>query len=192
MTICPCSCCIEIETPNSIIKNHDYDYIPMPGADAVPLDVFAFAWPASEPTTYKSKITAALWATYRHRMINCCCFEDEDQRALWLALLTDKYTLGMEEFRNYFTAYEQAITSGDITDLTDGQYTLTVNSESEDMPDVPVDTTKKYLSNRGNSTTNYTSHNDLTVQTLDAYARAMRNPYKDFAGRFEDLFLNRW
>ena len=192
MSICPCSCCIEIETPNSIIKNHDYDYEPTPGADPVPLDVFDFAWPSAEPSTYKAKIINTLWAKYRHRMINCCCFEDEDQRSLWIALLTDKYCLNLELYRHYFAVYEGAITPGDIEDLADGSYTMTVNTQSENLPDVPLDPTKEYLTNRGKTKTDYSSHGDLTVQTLGAYAKAIRNPYSDFADRFEDLFLNRW
>lgn len=190
--ICPCSCCINVETPNSIIKNHDYDYEPTPGADPVPLDVFAFAWPSGEPSTYKTKILATMWAKFRHRMVNCCYFEDEDQRELWLALLTDRYYVTLEKYRNYFKAYEDAISNGDMANIADGQYTITVHSENENMPDIPLDPTKKYLSNRGDNVTDFSSHNDMTVQSLDAYSKALRNPYVDFAGTFEDLFLNRW
>lgn len=156
-------CCIELETPQSIL-------------DETQVDVFA-ALCASSP--YKVKIANALWSAYRHRGIGSCDTEH------WKAELKDTYDGLYEEYSQRFKVYEAYLLT-DYTDLSDGSSEVTY--EHEDTPSTAIGT-DKYLASR--DTTKVKSFSGLPATTLKQNLEAVEDPYRRFAEEFKGLFYAR-
>lgn len=159
-----CGCCISVETPDSIMSDDNIDVFTI---------IISSAYGASV-----QKARDILWQRYRYRMIGSC------DRNVWLQCMKDRADYLSSRYVKIFAAYDNA----DFTKLEDGSYTLTTESKSEDLPQTTADTTE-YLSNRGRVTQSYVPTELAPYEAVDKFGRELRNPYEDFVGEFESLFL---
>jgi len=200
-----CGCCIELETPKSILEEQE-------------LDVFAEITDESG-LTYKSVMKQALWHYYRIRCIGSCDVDEwmqamKDRLALvgpkWDAVLDRASQTDLTDL--YDRKYEREIkhtaidgTEGDVsTDSTEGSNTSV--TENEDLPqtvtgsakylsarvtvtDTPgVTRTSKYKPNT-KDTESYAEDKDLPAREFDKMMTAYPTVLYNFAREFEPYFI---
>lgn len=162
---------IQIETPQSIYDDTDPHE-----------DVFSIALEhAGFSGTQEQNLNSALWDAYRYRMINSC------SRDLWIQLLKDRA-------RSLYGTYKPMLDLFDKSDMTDtivSSFENVTETQSENLPDVPVEDTE-YLSDRGKTVQRGSSQSGTMAQTYSDVFGAMTDPYRVFVNEFADLFLNRW
>lgn len=127
----------------------------------------------------------ALWATYRYRFIGSCDVNE------WIAVMKDRYSLIMREYDLKLRAYAEMVTAVTVngTDLSAGSSESTVTTENEDTPDTAADSTK-YLSSRTTVTAGGRTYQGLqSVTVRDWVDGVARDPIRDFADEFSNLFV---
>lgn len=127
----------------------------------------------------------ALWSTYRYRFIGSC------DRTSWIAVMKDRYSLIMREYDMKMRAYAAMVTevTTNGADLSAGSGESTVTTENEDTPDTAADSTK-YLSTRTTVTAGSRTYEGLQSATVrDWMDGVARDPVRDFALEFSDLFV---
>ena len=161
------TCCIELETPQSILK-HDQ------------IDVFEEIIDDSD-YEYAAK-RAALWFYYRYRGIPTC------NRDYWIQCMKDRYVMIIESYDIKIKAWRkfQADIAGGVS-LADGSTDYTMTTEYEDTPDNSAGTTR-YLASRTTQSYQGETHNDLESQTVRDYINAVNDPWEDFAKEFQRYF----
>ena len=127
----------------------------------------------------------ALWSTYRYRFIGSC---DVDT---WIAVMKDRYSLIMREYDMKLRAYAAMVTevTTNGADLSQSSSESEVVTENEDTPDTAADSTK-YLSTRTTVTAGGRTYQGLqSVTVRDWVDGVARDPVRDFALEFSDLFV---
>ena len=127
----------------------------------------------------------ALWSTYRYRFIGSCDVNT------WIAVMKDRYSLIMREYDMKMRAYAAMVTevTTNGADLSAGSSESTVTTENEDTPDT-ADTGTKYLSTRTTVTAGGRTYEGLQSATVrDWMDGVARDPVRDFALEFSDLFV---
>lgn len=146
-------------------------------------DVFEKIVPATD-YDYAGK-RKALWSTYRYRFIGSC---DVDS---WVDVMKDRYSLIIREYDMKLRAYAALVSdvTADGADLSQSSSDSTVTTENEDTPDTIASDTK-YLSNRTTVKANGKTYDGLQSATVrDWMDGVARDPLRDFAREFEDLFV---
>ena len=147
------------------------------------IDVFEQIVPNTD-YEYAAK-RSALWSTYRYRFIGSC---DVDT---WIAVMKDRYSLIMREYDMKMRAYAAMVTevTSNGADLSAGSSDSEVVTEHEDMPDTAAESTK-YLSTRTTVKANGRTYEGLQSATVrDWMDGVARDPVRDFALEFSDLFV---
>lgn len=154
----------------------------------------------------KEQCAKALLNRYRYRMIGSCDVER------WVQAMTDRANLDSDRWNTVFSLYQSAMPTIDPNDLNERVRTVieTENSsmtdntdvEREDIPETADAATSKYLSERegtdrdvsGQVDRNLTEkeRNGLPYEVLGRAMDSVRDPYDDWARRFDDLFLRMW
>lgn len=128
---------------------------------------------------------SALWATYRYRFIGSCDVTE------WVAVMKDRYSLIVREYDMKMRAFTAMVASVGTNgaDLSAGSSDSTVTTEHEDTPDTAADSTK-YLSTRTTVKANGRTYDGLQSATVrDWMDGVARDPVRDFALEFSDLFV---
>ena len=128
---------------------------------------------------------SALWATYRYRFIGSCDVTE------WIAVMKDRYSLIVREYDMKLRAFTAMVASVGINgaDLSAGSSESTVTTENEDTPDTAANSTK-YLSSRVTVTAGGKTYDGLQSATVrDWMDGVARDPVRDFALEFSDLFV---
>ena len=156
--------------------------------------------------TDKEQCTKALLNLYRYRMIGSCDVER------WVQAMTDRANFDSDRWNTVFMIYRNGQPSQIAIDLNDRVRTVTesgsstvkdnTSAEREDIPETADAATSKYLSAREGSKRDVTGSDDRSVTEkerngleYELLGRAMdsvRDPYDDWAKRFDDLFLRMW
>ena len=166
--MCPCYC--DLLTPQRILDDDE-------------TDVFEKIVPATD-YEYAAK-RKALWSTYRYRFIGSC---DVDS---WIEVMKDRYSLIVREYDMKLRAYTAMVAAVSVNgaDLSAGSSESTVTTENEDTPDT-ADTGTKYLSTRTTVKANGKTYDGLqSVTVRDWMDGVARDPLRDFAREFDDLFM---
>ena len=127
----------------------------------------------------------ALWATYRYRFIGSCDVTE------WIAVMKDRYSLIVREYDMKMRAFAAMVASVGTNgaDLSAGSSESTVTTENEDTPDTAAGSTK-YLSSRVTVTAGGRTFEGLQSATVrDWMDGVARDPVRDFALEFSDLFV---
>jgi len=127
----------------------------------------------------------ALWSTYRYRFIGSC---DVDS---WVDVMKDRYSLIMREYDMKLRAYAALVSdvTADGADLSQSSSDSVVTTENEDTPDTVASDTK-YLSTRTTVKANGKTYDGLqSVTVRDWMDGVARDPLRDFAREFNDLFV---
>lgn len=128
---------------------------------------------------------SALWATYRYRFIGSCDVTE------WIAVMKDRYSLIVREYDMKMRAFAAMVASVGTNgaDLSAGSSESTVTTENEDTPDTAANSTK-YLSSRVTVTAGGRTFEGLQSATVrDWMDGVARDPVRDFALEFGDLFV---
>lgn len=148
----------------------------------------------------------ALLNMYRFRMIGSCDVER------WVKAMTDRANLDSARWNTVFEIFRGSMSMSDPTDLNDRVRVVTeiedvtmsdtTDTEREDIPETADAMDTKYLSERGLSDRDVIGKTDRTLtekerngMVYEAIGRSMdavRDPFVDWARRFDDLFLARW
>lgn len=147
------------------------------------IDVFERIVPNTE-YDYAAK-RKALWSTYRYRFIGSCDVNS------WIEVMKDRYSLISREYDMKLRAFAKLVTdvTADGADLSQSSSDSTVTTENEDTPDTVADTTK-YLSTRTTVKANGKTYDGLqSVTVRDWMDGVARDPLRDFAREFDDLFV---
>lgn len=156
--------------------------------------------------TDKELCAKALLSFYRYRMIGSCDVER------WVQAMTDRANLDSDRWNTVFMIYRNGTPSQIAIDLNDRVRTVTesgsstvkdsTSAEREDIPETADAATSKYLSEREGSKRDVTGSDDRNVTEkernglpYELLGRAMdsvRDPYDEWARRFDDLFLRMW
>lgn len=171
--------------------------------------------PDGNAYSYSEKAGKAIWAMYRYALMNCMPAEKYINR--WIQRGRDiAYNLD-ERYSQLFTAYESLKTAGkpvsiDITDTgtttteTEGSSTGTSENTdtSEAIPQYADASQGTWLTGRGKSsgsnsgtstgkatvTENRSSTGgSLPVELMQRMRNGLFNPYLEYAGEFENLFV---
>lgn len=154
----------------------------------------------------KEPCEKALLNLYRFRMIGSCDVER------WVQAMTDRANLDSDRWNTVFMIYKNGQPSQIAIDLNDRVRTVTESGtstvkdntdvEREDIPETADAATSKYLSERegtdrtvtGSDDRNVTEkeRNGLPYELLGRAMDSVRDPYDDWARRFDDLFLRMW
>lgn len=155
--------------------------------------------------TDKEMCSKALTNLYRYRMIGSCDVER------WVQAMTDRANLNSDRWNTVFSLY-QSMPTIDPNDLNERVRTVTesgsstvkdnTSAEREDIPETADAATSKYLSEREGSKRDVTGsdnrsvtekeRNGLPYEVLGRAMDSVRDPYDDWARRFDDLFLRMW
>lgn len=147
------------------------------------IDVFEQIVPNTD-YEYAAK-RGALWATYRYRFIGSCDVTS------WIAVMKDRYNLIVREYDMKLRAYAAMVSSVTLNgaDLSASGSESEVVTENEDTPDTAADSTK-YLSTRTTVSANGRTYQGLQSATVrDWMDGVARDPIRDFADEFSDLFV---
>ena len=156
--------------------------------------------------TDKEQCAKALLNLYRYRMIGSCDVER------WVQAMTDRANLDSDRWNSVFSLYQTAMPTIDPNDLNERVRTVTESGSStvkdntdverEDIPETADAATSKYLSEREGSKRDVTGsdnrkveekeRNGLPYELLGRAMDSVREPYDDWARRFDDLFLRMW
>ena len=154
----------------------------------------------------KEQCNKALLNLYRFRMIGSCDVER------WVQAMTDRANLDSDRWNTVFSLYQSYMPTIDPNDLNERVRTVTESENSsmtdntdverEDIPETADAATSKYLSERegtdrtvtGSGDRNVTEkeRNGLPYEVLGRAMDSVRDPYDDWARRFDDLFLRMW
>lgn len=158
-----CGCCIEVETPQSILDDDN-------------LDVFSVI--LTNYGTYKQTCSDYLWEMYRYRMLGSC------DRNRWIQAAKDRADFLLHKYGVIF----DGITGADLSIIEAGGYVMTTESQSEDLPQTTADATE-YLSDRGRVVQTYDPLNIPPWEAAKNLADGFVDPFQRFALEFESLFL---
>lgn len=189
------TCCIEIDTPQSIYDdgNDYYDE----GTDV-------FAEIVGDTYDNSAVMQSALWAKYRYYMIGSTCTDR------WVQAMKDRMTLIGAKWDAIFSkladsdptdihevSYSRQI---DHTPIGDGDESVSV-SEREDLPQTATSATK-YLSARNTDTVSvkpnnrtsetYTEDRDIAAITLSKMITGYPDYLDRFCDEFSGYFIMRW
>lgn len=148
----------------------------------------------------------ALLNLYRYRMIGSCDVER------WVQAMTDRANMDSDRWNTVFMIYRNGQPSQITIDLNDRVRTVTetgsstvkdnTSAEREDIPETADAATSKYLSAREGSKRDVTGsdnrsvtekeRNGLEYELLGRAMDSVRDPFDDWARRFDDLFLRMW
>ena len=154
----------------------------------------------------KEQCKKALLNLYRFRMIGSCAVER------WVQAMTDRANLDSDRWNTVFSLYQSSMPTIDPNDLNERIRTVTesgsstvkdnTSAEREDIPETADAATSKYLSEREGSKRDVTGsdnrsvtekeRNGLPYEVLGRAMDSVREPYDDWAMRFDDLFLRMW
>ena len=156
--------------------------------------------------TDKEQCAKALLNLYRYRMIGSCDVER------WVQAMTDRANMDSNRWNTVFSLYQSSMPTIDPNDLNERVRTVTESENSsmtdntdverEDIPETADAATSKYLSEREGSKRDVTGsdnrsvtekeRNGLEYELLGRAMDSVRDPYDDWARRFDDLFLRMW
>lgn len=154
----------------------------------------------------KTKTADALMSLYRFRMIGSCDVER------WVKAMIDRADLDSVRWNTVFSIYQDVMPTSDLSDLNDRVRTVsetedvtmsdTTDTEREDIPETADAMDTKYLSERGltdrdvigktDRTLTEKERNGMLYELLGRSMDAVRDPFAEWARRFDDLFLARW
>lgn len=163
--------CMNVPTPGSILTDTE-------------IDVFEEALSGYADRSWYADLKAKLWARYRIRMINSCSVD------LWQQMLTDALADALLDLADYLDAYYSLDAKDKMDFITDAGKT-TSTYENEDLPDIPVEEGKEYLSTRGRTITETEGARSELYSLKFAYEERMDLLGK-VADRISGVFLNRW
>ena len=207
-----CGCCIEIDTPKSILDEGN-DYYPEG------TDVFALMFEDSSLSNAEL-MQSALWATYRLRMIGSCDTEE------WVQAMKDRLTIVGPKWDDIMTAAASTImtdmdadsyvrviqrtamegTDGDVSTQSAAGSDINV-VEDEDIPQTPIGENERYLSRRSTATATpsavrttkyapntqdketYSESQDIMAKTFSEMMREYPDILGGFAREFADYFV---
>ena len=164
------TCYCDLLTPQRILDDDE-------------LDVFEQIIPNTD-YEYASKRNA-LWSTFRYRFIGSCDVTS------WITVMKDRYSLIMREYDMKLRAFAAMVSSVGTNgaDLSASSSESEVRTENEDTPDTAADSTK-YLSTRTTVKANGRTYDGLqSVTVRDWMDGVARDPVRDFALEFSDLFV---
>ena len=207
-----CGCCIEIDTPQSIMDE---------GNDYYPENTDIFAKIFEDSTLSNAELMqSALWATYRLRMIGSCDTEE------WVQAMKDRLTIVGPKWDDIMTTAASTImtdmdadsyvrviqrtamegTDGDVsTQSATGSDVNVV--EDEDIPQTPIGENERYLSRRSTATATpsavrttkyapntqdketYSESQDIMAKTFSEMMREYPDILGGFAREFADYFV---
>ena len=127
----------------------------------------------------------ALWSTYRYRFIGSCDVTS------WITVMKDRYNLIVREYDMKLRAFAAMVSSVGTNgaDLSASSSESEVRTENEDTPDT-ADTGTKYLSTRTTVSASGRTYEGLQSATVrDWMDGVARDPLRDFAYEFNDLFV---
>lgn len=184
-------CCIQVETIQSLLDE---------GRDVLTeiLDASVIE--------EKEQCVGALTNMYRFRMIGSCDVER------WVKAMTDRANLDSVRWNTVFSIYRGVMPTSDPSDLNDRVRTVsetedvtmtdTTDTEREDIPETADAMDTKYLSERGltdrdvigktDRTLTEKERNGMLYELVGRSMDAVRDPFAEWARRFDDLFLARW
>lgn len=156
--------------------------------------------------TDKEQCAKALLNLYRYRMIGSCDVER------WVQAMTDRANHDSDRWNSVFMIYRNGQPSQIAIDLNDRVRTVTesgsstvkdnMSTEREDIPETANAATSKYLSEREGSKRDMTGsdnrsvtekeRNGLEYELLGRAMDSVRDPFDEWAKRFDDLFLRMW
>ena len=207
-----CGCCIQIDTPQSIMDEGN-DYYPED------TDIFAEIFDGSTLTNAELMQTA-LWASYRLRMIGSCNTPE------WVQAMKDRLTIIGPKWDDILTAATESV----LTDMDADSYVRVIQRtaiegtegdvstqsatgsdvnviEDEDMPQTPISTGDKYLSRRSTATSTpsavrstkyapntqdketYNESRDIMAKTFAEMMREYPDILGGFTREFSDYFV---
>ena len=191
------TCCIQNDTPQSIYDEGN-DYYPKE------TDIFEEIFDTAYSTlTYEELMKAALWHTYRYRMIGSCDTEEwvqvmADRLDLigpkWDAIIDKLDNLDLADLKelHYLRIIRRTAISGTEGDVRTRRY------EHEKLPQTAT-TDTKYLDTRDETSEGYVPNTqdseeydeerDLAAVTFNKMMNAYPNILMKFCDEFENYFL---
>ena len=117
---------------------------------------------------------------FRYRMIGSCNVEE------WEQVVTDAAD-GMAWIWNQIF---DGVRTQALGDFADRSYELDSTSESENLPELPVDG-RQYLSNRGKTNQKGKFYDTANMRSIRDILANVSDPYEEWCKEFDDYFLNR-
>ena len=171
-----------------------------PGRDAQPESVNA------AESNGKGQRPEAMLNLHGCRRIGSCDVER------WVQAMTGRANLDSDRWNTVFSLYQSSMPTIDPNDMNERVRTVTesgsstvkdnTSAEREDIPETADAATSKYLSEREGSKRDVTGsdnrsvtekeRNGLPYEVLGRAMDSVRDPYDDWARRFDDLFLRMW
>lgn len=117
---------------------------------------------------------------FRYRMIGSCNADE------WEQVVIDAAE-GMAWIWNQIF---DGVRDQQLGDFTDRSYELDSTSESENLPELPMDG-KKYLSNRGKTNQTGKFYDTSNMKSIRDILTNVSDPYEEWCKEFDDYFFNR-
>lgn len=117
---------------------------------------------------------------FRYRMIGSCNVDE------WEQVVMDAAD-GMAWIWNQIF---NGVRDQALGDFTDRSYEIDSSSESENLPELPVDE-QQYLSNRGKTNQKGKFYDTANMRSIKDILVNVSDPYEEWCKEFDDYFLNR-
>ena len=129
---------------------------------------------------------ATLWSTYRYRFIGSC------DLTAWIQVMQDRAMLIDREYNMKLVAFDMLYTQVDTDgpDFSESSYEADTQTEREDTPDTEYNEAHRFLADRSTTKMTGKNYNGLQTKTVrDWMDGVARDPIRDYANEFQDLFM---